>query len=291
MNLEFYKNFVAIVEAGGLNKASRLIHVAQPALTRQLQLMEKEYGSPLVDPRKGRHSLKLTEAGWIFYRQAKQILEVDRMTRMEIETLSQGLKGTLRISTTPSFMPLLIDKIIPPFHEKYPDVGFQIKESYYTNLIQEIRQGVSEIGISNAPIPDPTFFQILKTSPSTLVVAGKKGTPVLEENKTVTAKDLLSTPLTVSRSTQELVNQIFRAEGVEPLIMSTVDTRFSAMRFAEKGLSLSVLVWPKYEKAPDSLVVRPLQSPGISSEISFFCLKNHQFSKAMQTFLDDFLLK
>lgn len=44
MNLEFYKNFIAIVEAGGLNKASRQIHVAQPALTRQLQLMEKEYG-------------------------------------------------------------------------------------------------------------------------------------------------------------------------------------------------------------------------------------------------------
>ena len=53
MNLEFYKNFIAIVEAGGLNKASRQIHVAQPALTRQLQLMEKEYGAALVDPRRG----------------------------------------------------------------------------------------------------------------------------------------------------------------------------------------------------------------------------------------------
>lgn len=50
MNLEFFKNFIAIVEAGGLNKASRRIHVAQPALTRQLQIMEKEYGVPLVDP-------------------------------------------------------------------------------------------------------------------------------------------------------------------------------------------------------------------------------------------------
>lgn len=44
MNLEFYKNFISIVEAGGLNKASRQIHVAQPALTRQLQLMEKNTG-------------------------------------------------------------------------------------------------------------------------------------------------------------------------------------------------------------------------------------------------------
>ena len=94
MNLEFYKNFIAIVEAGGLNKASRQIHVAQPALTRQLQLMEKEYGAALVDPRRGRHSLKLTEAGWIFYRQAKQIYETDQTTHAEIEALTAGLTGT-----------------------------------------------------------------------------------------------------------------------------------------------------------------------------------------------------
>lgn len=73
MNLEFYRNFIAMVEAGGMNRASREIHVAQPALTRQLQVMEKEYGAALVKPRKGRHALELTEAGWILYRQARQI--------------------------------------------------------------------------------------------------------------------------------------------------------------------------------------------------------------------------
>lgn len=41
MNLEFYRNFIAMVEAGGMNRASREIHVAQPALTRQLQVMER----------------------------------------------------------------------------------------------------------------------------------------------------------------------------------------------------------------------------------------------------------
>lgn len=41
MNLEFYRNFIAMVEASGMNRASREIHVAQPALTRQLQVMER----------------------------------------------------------------------------------------------------------------------------------------------------------------------------------------------------------------------------------------------------------
>lgn len=53
MNTEFYRNFIAMVEAGGMNRAAREIHVAQPALTRQLQVLEKEYGAVLVKPRKG----------------------------------------------------------------------------------------------------------------------------------------------------------------------------------------------------------------------------------------------
>ena len=40
MNTEFYRNFIAMVEAGGMNRAAREIHVAQPALTRQLQVLE-----------------------------------------------------------------------------------------------------------------------------------------------------------------------------------------------------------------------------------------------------------
>lgn len=101
MNTEFYRNFIAMVEAGGMNRAAREIHVAQPALTRQLQVLEKEYGAVLVKPRKGRHTLELTEAGWILYRQARQICEADRTAHAEISALEKGLTGTLRLSLTP----------------------------------------------------------------------------------------------------------------------------------------------------------------------------------------------
>lgn len=117
MNTEFYRNFIAMVEAGGMNRAAREIHVAQPALTRQLQVLEKEYGAVLVKPRKGRHTLELTEAGWILYRQARQICEADRTAHAEISALEKGLTGTLRLSLTPSLMPMVIEKGILPFRK------------------------------------------------------------------------------------------------------------------------------------------------------------------------------
>ena len=134
MNTEFYRNFIAMVEAGGMNRAAREIHVAQPALTRQLQVLEKEYGAVLVKPRKGRHTLELTEAGWILYRQARQICEADRTAHAEISALEKGLTGTLRLSLTPSLMPMVIEKGILPFHKKNRDVTFRFRESYQVPL-------------------------------------------------------------------------------------------------------------------------------------------------------------
>lgn len=290
MNLEFFKNFIAIVEAGGLNKASRRIHVAQPALTRQLQIMEKEYGVPLVDPRRGRHSLKLTEAGWIFYRQAKQICEVDRMTRAEIESLSTGLKGTLRISMTPAYSPFLISRLFPAFHKKYPDVSIRIRESYYMELIQDVRQGISELGISNAPIPDPSFFEFLKTVPEILMVAGPRGDSFLENRKTVKAKDLLEKRICVSRSTEEMTKQIFRTEGKEPILFAEVGTRYSAVSFAAQGMAYSLVLWNENEPVPEGIILRPVETD-IQTAVTYFTLKNHTFTKAMEIFVDKFVLE
>ena len=216
MNTEFYRNFIAMVEAGGMNRAAREIHVAQPALTRQLQVLEKEYGAVLVKPRKGRHTLELTEAGWILYRQARQICEADRTAHAEISALEKGLTGTLRLSLTPSLMPMVIEKGILPFHKKYRDVTFRFRESYQVPLAEEVRRGISEAGITNAPLPDPFLFQVLHEETSSLAAAALKGSPFFPQKEALSARDLSSVPLAVSRSTEDQVSQFFRNEGLRP---------------------------------------------------------------------------
>lgn len=214
MNLEFYRNFIAMVEAGGMNRASREIHVAQPALTRQLQVMEKEYGAALVKPRKGRHALELTEAGWILYRQARQICEADGMARSEIAALSEGLSGTLHLSISPSLMPMVIEKGIRPFHEKYSDMTFRLRESYQLPLAEEVRRGISEMGITNAPLPDPSLFRVLHEETCTLMAAARRDSHFLPDRESLRPEDLASAPLAVSRSTEEAVKQFFGEKGL-----------------------------------------------------------------------------
>ena len=46
MNLEVYRNYVAIIDAGTISAASRELHIAQPALSNQLKALEAAYGTP-----------------------------------------------------------------------------------------------------------------------------------------------------------------------------------------------------------------------------------------------------
>lgn len=260
--------------------------MAQPALTRQLQVLEKEYGAVLVKPRKGRHTLELTEAGWILYRQARQICEADRTAHAEISALEKGLTGTLRLSLTPSLMPMVIEKGILPFHKKYRDVTFRFRESYQVPLAEEVRRGISEAGITNAPLPDPFLFQVLHEETSTLAAAALKDSPFFPQKETLSARDLSSVPLAVSRSTEDQVSQFFRNEGLRPSILFSIDARASALHLAEEGLAAAIVMWAPWDKLPDTMTLRPLAGPAYKQTITFFCLKGHHLSRGMERFLD-----
>lgn len=282
MNLEFYRNFIAMVEAGGMNKAAREIHVAQPALTRQLKVMEKEYGTPLVKPRKGRHRLELTEAGWIFYRQAKHILEADSSMRDEISRLTGGYSGTLAISVVPSLSAELISRAIKPFHETYRDMTFRIRESYHMEIVDEVRKGISEIGITNAPLPDPSLFEVLWQEEQSLALALPEGHEL--SHKEISLEMLSSLPLAVSRSTEEVVKQYFQKEGVSLSVVASVDTKASALLWAKEGMGLSLVMW-KPGTSAEGLVFRKLSLPRFPLMATCFSLKNHALSNGMIHFL------
>ena len=77
MNIEYYRNFIAIVEAGSISAAAKRVAVAQPALSNQLKTLQKKFGTPLLNLKRGGHTVELTEAGCILYNKAKYICSTE----------------------------------------------------------------------------------------------------------------------------------------------------------------------------------------------------------------------
>lgn len=53
MDIEYYRNFIAIVEAGSISAAAKQIAIAQPALSNQLKVLQKRFGTQLLHVRRG----------------------------------------------------------------------------------------------------------------------------------------------------------------------------------------------------------------------------------------------
>ena len=73
MDIENYRNFLAIIEAGSITGAAEIVHIAQPALSKQLRALEQFYGTKLLLTARGTRQIILTDAGRIVYQKAKYI--------------------------------------------------------------------------------------------------------------------------------------------------------------------------------------------------------------------------
>ena len=287
MDLEYYRNFIAIVENGSISKAAAQVHIAQPALSGQLKTLEREYGTRLVEVSRGVHTLKLTDAGHIFYDKARALCALEGDARREIDDCARGITGTLRVSLAPSRTPLFIKKYITPFTKLYPGVNYELREAFHQELVADVLQGRSEIGIANAPLPDPSRFDILFARQEDIMVVGRYKNPWLKgRTGALEAGDLENAPLVVTRGHYELLVHAFKEAGKVPQIFARVNMRQTALEFAEAGLALAVIPKEKSESLAKNLWARPYTSTAHTMEKTIFKLKDRELSAPMKKFLE-----
>jgi DNA-binding transcriptional LysR family regulator len=109
MELRHLRYFVAVGEEERYGLAAHRLHVAQPALSRQIRDLETEIGFPLFDrlPR----GVKLSAAGRLFLTDARRILREIEEAKVRAERIAHGNVGTLRIgiATGLSWHGLVVD--------------------------------------------------------------------------------------------------------------------------------------------------------------------------------------
>ena len=96
MELRQLEYFRAIVDAGTISGAARVLHMTQPPLSYQIKMLEEELQVPLLI--RGTKKITLTEAGKTLYEQAGTLLMLADLTRREVVKSSQS--ATLHIGMT-----------------------------------------------------------------------------------------------------------------------------------------------------------------------------------------------
>ena len=143
MELRQLRYFAAVVAHGSFNRAAKELHLTQPAVSRQVQNLEKELGTALL--RRTNNAVTLTAGGEQFYEEACDLLgRADQAVR---RVRAQATDATLRISYVASLMAGVLPRAIQRFQAASPRVRLEFSESTSREICKRVRRGGLDVAI------------------------------------------------------------------------------------------------------------------------------------------------
>lgn len=139
MELRQLRYFVAIVDHGSLSRAARVLHIVQPALTQQIQLLEDELGALLLH--RSAQGMQATDAGKVFYEHAQAILKQVGDAKSAVRQSADKPTGTVALGIPQSASGALALPLLTAVRATYPDIVFQLTEELTGNLTEQLRSG------------------------------------------------------------------------------------------------------------------------------------------------------
>jgi len=124
MDLRHVRTFVTVAETGTVSKAAERLHVAQPALSRQIANLEDELGLKLFD-RVGRR-LMLTSEGERLLNDCRGLLNYARAVGEQAQVLRRGDVGVLRVSASPHLIEGIFPDFLRHYAARYPNVQVRL---------------------------------------------------------------------------------------------------------------------------------------------------------------------
>jgi DNA-binding transcriptional LysR family regulator len=152
--------FMAVARCGSIREAAEELHVAQSALSRQIQKLEDELGAPLFQ----RHSrgVELTSAGEILLGYAQTSLRQVERVRSEVDALKGLRRGVVHVYAIESMVPHLLPQVIARFNRRHPGIQFEISIDGSDRVLTAVREGRTDIGLTFHPPADPELATVIK---------------------------------------------------------------------------------------------------------------------------------
>jgi DNA-binding transcriptional LysR family regulator len=241
MELRQLEYFVAVAEEANFTRAAERIHVAQPAVSAQIQRLERELRQPLLD--RSRRTVRLTAAGDAALPYAKAALAAVADIHLAVEELTQLIRGTVTIGTVTSHS-VDIPTLLADFHAEHPNVEITLSTDSSDALIEKVRTGRLDAAIvSVAPDEQPEGLDV-EVATDEAIVAVVCPTDELAARKTIRLADLADRPLIalpVGAGIRHQFDAACAKAGVSPRIAFEATTPLALADLAERGLGVAIV--------------------------------------------------
>lgn len=148
MDLKQLRAFVSVADTGSVTRTATRLNLVQPAVTRQLQLLEETLGTTLFV--RGRGGMALTDAGRTLLAYARRILDEVERARIEIQPSAGPVQGIVNVGILASVAQLLTPDLVAEVARHYPGIRLRLAVGYAGHLLKWLESGDIDLALTYA---------------------------------------------------------------------------------------------------------------------------------------------
>jgi len=273
MDLKQLEYFVRVAEVGSFTRAAAALDIAQPALSRQIRLLEVELHQNLLT-RNGRGATP-TEAGKLLLEHGRGILHQVSRAKEELGRVRGALAGRVAIGMPPSVSRVVAVPLIREFRRTMPDATLSIMEGLTVSMHEALLTGRLDIallynatpapGIELTPLVDEPLFLIERQT-------AKKPDKKAAKPRPVSLRDLADFPLVIPSRPNAIRMQVeteLAAVGQRPNVALEIDGVATILDLIQDGAGCAVLTRHAVSTSayPQAFVCRPITGPALRTKL------------------------
>lgn len=261
--------FVAVATELNFRRAAQRLHMTQPPLSRQIQMLEHVMGTHLFD-RAGR-SVRLTAAGRLFLPEAMDLLARADQAMLSARRVGNGENGELRFGFIPAAAFSLLPQMLGHLHDRAPKARLILNEMLTTELIEAIATCRLELGVLGMSRRDPRItVQPIVRDPFVLVqhchYAGHHGR--IDSLKDLDGEDFLMYSPASGWDRYGILDSLFRSLSIRPNYVQYAGQTHTLLSMVNAGIGVALVPAFAQTMGYRDLIFTPLDMPaGIHAEL------------------------
>jgi DNA-binding transcriptional LysR family regulator len=271
VELDHVEAFLAIVERGGFTRASSSLHLSQPAISRRIDLLERELGAPLFE--RIPSGAILTEAGKAFLPHAEALLAQLRDGIAAVDALRGTSRGVVTLALVGTLASTALTGRLRRFRDAHPGVDLRLETALSVEVSALVRRGDATLGLRYDPDPDPELVST-RVHDERMIAVCAPGHPLARARRI--APDVLARerwitfparPGSVREPYSSAIERAFAAARVRAPDIVPIDSLTAQKRMVEAGFGLALLPASSIDEELRTRSLRALRIPAMQATI------------------------
>lgn len=283
MDFRLLNYFLVIAEEGNVTKASQKLHISQPALSKQLQSLERELGTSLFIRENKR--MTLTDDGALFRAKVSQLVEMANALQAEFSSPMDQLAETIYIGAGRLNALQLFGRIADEINSEYPAIKFNFYSSSTKGLTSRLNDGLLDFAVLGQ-VDTERHNYINLNLPAYWGLLMRKDC-ALASRESITSEDLMNTrllcptqPLLIQEISEWLPYNFKKLN-----VVATFNLLWNALILINEGFGCALCLSADSASFFDeSFIFLPLE-PKISSETYLAWRKSAPISRSARIFI------